>query len=137
MVQTPHFWPRNMLKTPTLLTSLYRLLIMLAFILLAFILGARMGFSQGIQGTVTDAKDRMPLIGVNVVVKGTTFGVSTDINGQYNLNKVPVGVYQIEVSYLGYEKKLYTGIKISGNQPTRLDVSLAPSALTLDRKWWW
>ena len=134
MVQTPHFWPRNMLKTPALLTSLRRLLIMLAFILLAFILGARMGFSQGIQGTVTDAKDRMPLIGVNVVVKGTTFGVSTDINGQYNLNKVPVGVYQIEVSYLGYEKKLYTGIKISGNQPTRLDVSLAPSALTLDQE---
>jgi hypothetical protein len=76
----------------------------------------------------------MPLIGVNVVVKGTTYGASTDIKGQYNLNKVPAGVYQIEVSYLGYEKKLFTGIKISGNQPTQLDVSLAPSALTLDQE---
>lgn len=91
-------------------------------------------FGQGIQGMVTDANGKMPLIGVNVVVKGTTYGVSTDINGQYNLNRVPAGVYQIEVSYLGYEKKLFTGIRISADKPTRLDVSLAPSALTLDQE---
>ena len=37
--------------------------------------------SQRVHGTVTSATDGMPLIGVNVVEKGTTNGAITDIDG--------------------------------------------------------
>lgn len=63
--------------------------------------------NSGIQGVVTDADDKLPLIGVNVVIKGTTFGASTDFDGKYKIQNVPPGTYNVEVSYLGYEKKVF------------------------------
>ena len=41
-----------------------------------------------VTGTVTDA-DGEPLIGVTVIVKGTTVGTITDVNGNYTLPDVP------------------------------------------------
>ena len=42
-----------------------------------------------------------PVIGANVVVKGTTNGVITDIDGNYKLENVPEGAV-IQISYIGY-----------------------------------
>ena len=46
-------------------------------------------FAQGntvvLKGKVIDASDGYPLIGVSVVVKGTEFGVITDVDGAYEL----------------------------------------------------
>lgn len=56
--------------------------------------------SQRVHGTVTSATDGMPLIGVNVVEKGTTNGAITDIDGNYSLN-VSVGS-ELEFSYIGF-----------------------------------
>lgn len=41
-----------------------------------------------IQGTVLEEGTNEPLIGVNVVVKGTTIGTTTDIDGKYSI-KIP------------------------------------------------
>lgn len=53
-----------------------------------------------VKGTVVD-KSKEPLIGVSVMVDGTTIGISTDIDGNYEL-KVPQGKNQLTFSYLGY-----------------------------------
>lgn len=54
-----------------------------------------------ISGTVTSADDNLGLPGVNVVVKGTTIGVSADFNGNYSL-KVPSSKSILVFSYLGF-----------------------------------
>ena len=41
-----------------------------------------------VTGTVTDKANAMPLPGVNVLIKGTTTGTSTDFDGNYTLNNV-------------------------------------------------
>lgn len=56
-----------------------------------------------ISGQVTD-KNKEPLIGASVVVKGTTIGVSTDINGNFKL-RVPGDVAAITVTFIGYQTK--------------------------------
>jgi TonB-linked SusC/RagA family outer membrane protein len=53
-----------------------------------------------VKGVVTSGADGLPLIGVNVVQKGTTNGVVTDIDGNYELT-VPAGA-QLEFSYIGF-----------------------------------
>lgn len=53
-----------------------------------------------IRGTVNSVSDGLPLIGVNVLQKGTTNGTITDIEGHFRLN-VPAGS-EIEISYIGY-----------------------------------
>jgi len=52
-------------------------------------------------GTITDAAG-IPLIGVNVIVKGTVIGTATDLDGNYSL-KVPEGATELEISYTGFE----------------------------------
>jgi len=57
--------------------------------------------SGSITGRITDAENNDPLIGANVIVKGTTMGAATDVRGNYNILNVPVGAVTIMVSYIG------------------------------------
>ena len=50
-------------------------------------------------------QDGEPLIGVNVVVKGTTIGSMTDMDGNYILENVPSNA-TVEFSYIGYQKNV-------------------------------
>ncbi|MCS6968993.1 MAG: TonB-dependent receptor [Cytophagales bacterium] len=54
-----------------------------------------------ITGKVTSASDQSPLPGVNVVVKGTTIGTVTDVEGKYSIN-VPDNATTLVFSYVGY-----------------------------------
>lgn len=83
---------------------------------------------QGIQaqttvkGVVTDAKSGEALPGVNIIVKGTTNGVSSDLDGKYSIN-VPSKSTILVFSYVGYVTK---EVVVSGS--TTIDVSLAENA---------
>ncbi len=55
---------------------------------------------RAITGTVSDQKGE-PMVGASVLVKGTTTGVVTDIDGKYALN-VPAGATTLVVSFAGY-----------------------------------
>ena len=55
-----------------------------------------------ITGTVTENGD--PLPGVNVIIKGTTTGTATDINGRYSIN-VPDGNAVLQFTFVGYVSK--------------------------------
>lgn len=59
-------------------------------------------FAQQIEGEVVDAETGETLIGVNVVVKNTTTGTSTDMDGRFEL-EVPSLDEVLVVSYIGYE----------------------------------
>ena len=48
-----------------------------------------------------------PMIGVSVLVKGTTVGTITDFDGNYTL-EVPSGKNILEISYIGYKTKEIT-----------------------------
>ncbi|MBR9922268.1 MAG: SusC/RagA family TonB-linked outer membrane protein [Bacteroidetes bacterium] len=76
-----------------------------------------------ITGTVTDAENGEPLIGASVLVRGTTTGTITDIDGSYRLT-VPEGNDEVEVSYTGY-----TASVIELGAANVLDVALAPGTL--------
>ena len=79
-----------------------------------------------ITGKVTDAKDGSTIPGVNVVVKGSTSGTVTDLNGTYSL-KLPADAQVLAFSFLGYETKEVT----IGNQSV-IDVSLSVSAEVIE-----
>jgi len=54
-----------------------------------------------VKGTVKDAVTGEALIGVTVMIKGTTVGTITDINGQFSL-KLPQKESLVSVSFIGY-----------------------------------
>ena len=55
-----------------------------------------------ISGTVYSQEDGQPIIGAAVKIVGTSTGILTNVNGQFNLT-LPAGKDQLEITYLGYE----------------------------------
>jgi TonB-dependent receptor len=56
-----------------------------------------------LKGTITDASNNETLIGVNVIVVGTSLGAATDIEGQFRIVGIPERVFNIKISCVGYE----------------------------------
>ena len=94
-------------------------------ILLLSILGlSTISAQTTISGTVTDKETKEALIGVNLIVKGTGIGTTTDIDGYYSL-EIPKGALVLQASYTGYNPK---NIKLEGRQTT-IDIKLQPGKL--------
>ncbi len=73
-------------------------------------------------GQVTDRRSGETLIGLTVKITGTTTGASTDAVGRYTLSGLPPGEYGIILSYIGYQTKTITGIRVEAGQSTTVDV---------------
>jgi hypothetical protein len=56
-----------------------------------------------ILGKVTDIENGAPLLGANIRIEGTKIGTASGPEGIYSLAKVPPGLYNIIVRFLGYE----------------------------------
>ncbi|MCI0515170.1 TonB-dependent receptor, partial [candidate division KSB1 bacterium] len=55
------------------------------------------------QGRVVNANTNEALPGVNIILLGTVMGASTDLDGNFYLDKIPVGSYQIKATMMGYK----------------------------------
>ena len=58
---------------------------------------------NNVKGFVYEKSTGEPMMFCNVYFKGTTFGASTDINGFFNITRIPDGDYTILVTNLGYD----------------------------------
>jgi len=56
-----------------------------------------------VRGFLYEEESGEPAIFANVVLKGTNFGASTDINGYFLISKIPPGDYTLMVTYLGFD----------------------------------
>mgnify|MGYP002587459601 CR=1 FL=1 len=110
---------KNILLKKRLLKGMIPLLCLLLFP--TFVFAQKLTVS----GQVKDALGE-PVIGANVVVKGTTNGAMTDLDGMFTINEVEKGS-TIVVSFIGY---LPQSIVVSGNAP--LSVTLAEDNQALD-----
>jgi outer membrane receptor protein involved in Fe transport len=86
-----------------------------------------------ITGKVTDKKTGESLPGVNVILKGTYYGASTDANGSFRIKNVNPGTYNLAVSFIGYKPVQYTDTKVEPGKTKQLDVKLEESVLTMDK----
>ncbi|MCK5146836.1 TonB-dependent receptor [bacterium] len=67
-----------------------------------------------IRGHIKDASTGSFLPGANVMIVGTSIGTASDINGVYQLKKVPVGTYTLRVRYIGFETQDKTVVVEAG-----------------------
>jgi outer membrane receptor protein involved in Fe transport len=112
-----------------------RRLYWIGWLLLGLATCAHSAAAQGrIAGTVTDAQTGEQLIGVNIIVQGTTQGAATDLDGRYAIDDLKSGAYNLRVSYIGYESKLFTGIQVQDGQTTTLDIELQEAVLSTDEE---
>ncbi len=81
-----------------------RKLYILAFLFLFFVTNNLCAQEQKISGKLTDKNTKQPLAFANIVIKGSTKGVTTDINGNYELTIDSTNKDEtvLQVSYIGY-----------------------------------
>lgn len=84
-----------------------------------------------IRGRITDAIDQEPLIGAQIVLPALNIGAVADVEGNYEITRVPDGMHELQVRYIGYRTVTRT-ITVLPSQALVLHVELYPSAVTLD-----
>lgn len=114
---------------PTLIRGLSMRRLGLLFLLSLIFASA---FSQSVgtlSGTIVDEETGEPIIGANILLVGTTLGTVSDLDGKFAFGKIPIGVYDVKISIVGYTTKIVRGVRIETEVSTRLDVILQPEVL--------
>jgi iron complex outermembrane receptor protein len=75
----------------------------LLYACLALLPGAMYAQSGSISGKISDADTNEALPGANVVIKGTSTGTTTGIDGAFALGDLKPGSYALEISFIGYD----------------------------------
>ena len=88
--------------------------------------GLQAGTEVTIKGRVTDSESKEPLPGVNILVKGTQTGTSTEANGNYTLAVDNANITLI-YSFVGYEPQ-----EVQAGSRTEIDVSLKTDQKSLE-----
>jgi hypothetical protein len=83
-----------------------------------------------ITGRVVSLVTKEPLIGVNVVVVGTTIGAATNEFGRFRIENVPVGINPVRASIIGYQPEVMTDVVVSPARP--IDIVFELSEMTVE-----
>ncbi|MDA3894462.1 MAG: TonB-dependent receptor [Salinivirgaceae bacterium] len=91
-------------------------------------------YKQTVRGTVIDQDSKTPIIGANVIIIGSDpiMGSSTDLDGNFRIDDVPVGRIMVQISYLGYEKKTIPNIVVGSGKETVMSIEILESIIKLD-----
>jgi len=90
--------------------------------------------TQSFRGVVLDAVSQMSLISATVFVQGTdpVITATTDFDGNFLLENVPVGRQVIEVQYLGYTTYISDGIIVTTAKEPYLEIMMSESVETTE-----
>lgn len=102
-----------------------KITIMLVFLLIA---GVNFAFAQSrtVTGKITSSQDGMGIPGVTVMIKGTTIGTTTDLDGMYELNVRPEH-RTLVLKYVGMKTQ-----EITLGSQTGINVVMEPDVLQMD-----
>jgi outer membrane cobalamin receptor len=77
-----------------------------------------------IHGVVADSATGERLVGVNLALKGTNRGATTNISGFYLITNIPEGMYEMIVSAVGYERRSIP-LRVTRKEPLTINIKLA------------
>jgi TonB-linked SusC/RagA family outer membrane protein len=99
--------------------------IVLAFLLIAGLQGL-LAQTRVISGVVTSSEDKSPIPGVTIVVKSTTIGTTTNVDGKYTLS-VPSKYNVLTFSYVGMKTK-----EVNIGESNTIDLVMEPDIMNMD-----
>ena len=109
---------------PIVLKLINHLILFFSFLSFSF------GNLSTIKGIITNSENKEPLIGANIMLMDTNFGIASDTDGFYMIANVPMGKYTLNAMFMGYES-LKKDLWIEAGQEYVIDISLKPSAIKL------
>jgi len=80
--------------------------------------------SGRLKGQITDQETGEALVGANIIVVGSSYGAATDVNGAYTILNLVAGTYEIKASYIGYQARTVSNVRINSDLTTELNFQL-------------
>jgi CarboxypepD_reg-like domain len=90
--------------------------------------------TQTVRGTVLDKVSKSPLPGASVIVINSSplIGSTTDAEGYFKLNNVPIGTQSIHISFIGYKEVTLPNIIVNSGKEVVLNIQVEEDILQLD-----
>lgn len=86
-----------------------------------------------IKGKIIDVDSKEGLPGVNIILEGTYHGAATDIDGNFSIEGITPGNYNVKATLIGFKQMIFTGIEVVANRTTQLDINMEETVLTMDQ----
>lgn len=100
--------------------------------LFAFTLMGFAAVAQGIiRGKITNPVNNQPVGFANVLILGTELGAISDENGNYEIQNVPPGLYNVRASFVGFKSSTVFEVQVTLARPVQLDFNLSEDAAEL------
>lgn len=89
---------------------------------------------QTVRGTIVDQDSNFPIPGANVIVTGfdPILGASTDLEGYFHIEKVPVGRINLKITCMGYEEMMFPNLLVTSTKELVLDIQLSETIVKME-----
>jgi hypothetical protein len=77
-----------------------------------------------IKGSIKNAINNEGLPSVSVIIQGTTTGVLSDLDGNYQITQLKPGYYNLEFKYIGFKSKIVYEVQVYNNKAAVVDIAL-------------
>ncbi|HGJ66227.1 TPA: carboxypeptidase-like regulatory domain-containing protein, partial [bacterium] len=114
-----------MISTIIPLNKKYRFVLFLCLMTLAKVNG-----QNALTGRVINSSNNLPLANVNVFISQTTIGTATDSSGNYRIDKIPNGKFNLVASIIGFEPKVVE-VDLKSRKTMVINFSLEPTSYQL------
>lgn len=103
-------------------------------IILFFVLPFSLSAQQTVRGVITDKDSKETIPFANIIIKDSkpSLGTTSDENGKFILNNVPIGKQTLIVSFVGYETITLSNINVTAGKEVLLNIGLIENLESLD-----
>ena len=84
-----------------------------------------------LQGKIIDSKTKDPLIGANVIIKGTAQGSATNVDGDFYISDIVQSMVILQVSYIGYKTKTISDIELKDGLNSDIVIELNADVISV------
>ena len=98
-------------------------------LLFVLILQAAQSQFATIKGVVTSEATGEKLVGAVVHIPALGIGTMTNLDGTYELQKVPAGMHRIVANYISYQEGILDSVRVQANSTLELAIALSPDAI--------
>ena len=108
------------------------LILLIIFLFVKF--ACSQNLTQTIRGNVIDNDNKLPLIGVEIIILDTQplIGTTTDEDGNFRLENIPIGRINLHLSYLGFETKALQNIVVNSGKEVILNLTMEESLIKME-----
>ncbi len=104
--------------------------LLLSLLFSFFSLAAFAQRDQTVKGTIIDKESKLSIIGASIILTddaSSAKGTSTDLDGNFRLNNIPVGKHNFLVKALGYQNVVLTNILVTSGKEVVLNIEMEQS----------